>query len=90
MSNRAISTTGDARELIVECMVALKNGTLDVSRGMAVIEGMDVLNKSIQAEVNAAKMSLLAAAAGKDFGDVVRLGKRKIFSGELIRESDDD
>jgi len=86
MSN-TVKTSGDSRQLILDAMMALKDGSLDISRGMAIISGLEAINKSIQAEVNAAKMSLLAAAAGKDFGDVVRLGQRKIFGGELVKEA---
>ena len=86
MSN-TVKTSGDSRQLILDAMMALKDGSLDISRGMAIISGLEAINKSIQAELNAAKMSLLAAAAGKDFGDVVRLGQRKIFGGELVKEA---
>jgi len=81
-----VETVGDSRKLILEVMMAVKEGAMPADRATCVIEGMEAINKSIQVEVNAAKMSLMAAAAGKDFGEVVRLGQRKIFGGELLEE----
>jgi len=66
MSN-TVKTSGDSRQLILDAMMALKDGSLDISRGMAIISGLEAINKSIQ--------------------DVVRLGQRKIFGGELVKEA---
>jgi len=89
MSN-AVETSGDSRKLILDVMLSLKEGTIEVSRATTIIEGLEAINKSIQVEINAAKMSLLATAAGKDFGDVMRLGQRKIFGTDLIAKEDQE
>jgi hypothetical protein len=80
------TTFGDARKIILETIIELKAGTMDVSRGMAVAANMKVLNDSIQVEINAAKLSLQAVSAGKDFGDIMRLGTRPVFDGQLLIE----
>jgi len=88
MSSDTINTTGDSRRLILDIMLSLKSGDIDVARATAIIDGLEAINKSIQVEVNAAKMSLLASAAGRDFGDVMRLGQRKIFGTDLVAKED--
>jgi len=79
-------TFGDARSILLETIIDLRSGKFEVSRGEAITNAVDALTRSIQVEINAAKLSLQATAAGKDFGDVMRLGTRKIFDGELIEE----
>lgn len=80
-------TFGDARKVILDTIIQLKSGTMDVSRGMAIAANMKVLNDSIQVEINAAKLSIQASAAGKNFGDVMRLGTRPVFGGDLIEHN---
>lgn len=74
----ATSTTGDARRLILETMAALKAGTMDASTGLAIAANMKVLNDSINAEVNAAKLAVTAKKEGHDFGKLVQMGQRQI------------
>lgn len=74
----AASTTGDARRLILETMAALKSGGMDASTGLAIAANMKVLNDSIMAEVNAAKMSITAKKEGHDFGKLVEMGRKQI------------
>jgi hypothetical protein len=76
MAYNKIRTFGEAREVIVETIMALKSGEMDISRGMAIAANMKVLNDNICAEINAAKLSIQAQAIGKDFGEVLRLGTR--------------
>ena len=71
-------TTGDARRAILDTIQQLRNGNMDVSRGLAVAANMKVLNESIFAEVNAAKMVIEAKKAGHQFGEMVAMGQRKI------------
>jgi hypothetical protein len=71
-----ILTFGDARKMIVDTIIDLKSGKMEVSRGMAIAANMKVLNDNIQAEINAAKLSMIAEKNGKDFGGVLKLGKR--------------
>lgn len=74
----ATSTTGDARRLILETMAALKAGAMDASTGLAIAANMKVLNDSINAEVNAAKLAVTAKKEGHDFGKLVEMGRRQI------------
>ncbi len=70
-----IMTFGDTRRLILDTIVSLKTGDMDISRGMAIATNMKVLNDNVQVEINAAKLALKAAEVGKDFGEVMRLGQ---------------
>jgi hypothetical protein len=83
MSN-GIKSFGDARLLLVETIVSLKSGEMDVSRGMAIAANMKVLNDNVQAEINAAKLALKAAETGRNFGDVMEMGKTCLVSTPLI------
>jgi hypothetical protein len=80
------NTFGDSRKIILETIIALKNREISTSRGMAIAANMKVLNDSVQVEINAAKLSLQADAAGKSFGEIMRLGTRNVFDGQLIEE----
>lgn len=71
-------TTGDARRMILQTIVELRSGSMDVSRGMAIAANMKVLNDSIFAEVAAAKMALTAKGEAHNFGQVVQMGQRVI------------
>lgn len=72
----AVLTSGDARRLVLETMVALKAGAMDVNRGMAIAANMKVLNESIFAEVAAAKMAIQAKKEGHNFGETVEMGRK--------------
>jgi len=76
----AALTTGDARRMVLQTMMDLRNGSMDVNRGMAIAANMKVLNDSIFAEVAAAKMALLAKDEAHNFGRVVQMGQRVIGS----------
>jgi len=82
------TTFGDARKVILDTIIQLKSGSMDVSRGMAIAANMKVLNDSIQVEINAAKLSIQASAAGKDFGEIMHLGKRPVFGGQLMLDGE--
>ena len=75
---KQIQTFGDARRLIVDTIMELRNGSMDISRGMAIAANMKVLNDSIQVELNVAKVAILADKHGKDFDGVIRLGKQTL------------
>lgn len=72
----AVLTTGDARRLVLETMAALKTGAMPTDRGLAIAANMKVLNDSISAEINAAKMAILAKKEGFEFGRNVEMGRR--------------
>lgn len=78
MEINQLATFGDQRRLILDTIQALKNGEMDTGRGMAIAANMKVLNDSVQVEINAAKMSMAARAAGHDFGSIVNMGRKLI------------
>lgn len=77
-----IATTGDARRMILDTITELRNGTMDIGRGMAIAANMKVLNDSIQVEINTAKMVIQAQQAGHNFGRMVSMGQKMIGNGE--------
>lgn len=74
----ATFTTGDARRMIMQTIMDLRSGNMATDRGMAIAANMKVLNDSMIAEVNAAKLALQASEKGQDFGKLVHMGQRKI------------
>jgi len=73
-----VRSFGDARRLILQTIMQIRDGGLDVSQGMAIAANMKVLNDNIQCEINAAKLCLLAEERGKSFGNIVPMGTRLI------------
>jgi hypothetical protein len=73
-----IATFGDARRMILDTICELRSGQMDVGRGMAIAANMKVLNDSVQTEINAAKMAIVANEAGHNFGRVVGMGQKMI------------
>lgn len=73
-----VRSFGDARRLILQTIMQIRDGGLDVSQGMAIAANMKVLNDNIQCEINAAKLCLLAEERGKNFGRLVPMGTRLI------------
>ena len=78
MNANQLTTFGDQRRMILDTIMELRNGSMDVNRGMAIAANMKVLNDSIQVEINAAKMAIAANIAGHDFGRVVGMGQKFI------------
>lgn len=76
MQANQLATFGDARRMILDTIVELRNGSMDVGRGMAIAANMKVLNDSLQVEINAAKMALATEGHAHNFGRVVGLGQR--------------
>lgn len=74
----ATLTTGDARRMILQTIMDLRSGAMPPDRGMAIAANMKVLNDSISAEINAAKMVLATKNEAHSFGKMVQMGKRKI------------
>jgi hypothetical protein len=71
---------GDARRVILETILDLRNGKMSATTGMAIAANMKVLNDSIQTEINCAKVAMLAQERGHDFGRIVPMGQRLIAS----------
>lgn len=78
MEVNQLATFGDQRRMILDTIMELKNGTMDVNRGMAIAANMKVLNDSVQVEINTVKVSMAARQAGHDFGKVVGMGQKMI------------
>jgi len=71
-------TTGDARAMILQTIMDLRNGSMPTDRGMAIAANMKVLNDSMTAEINAAKMAYSTRNEAHNFGQVVQMGQRAI------------
>lgn len=86
-----LSTFGDARNILLETIIGLKNKEIPVERGLAIAANMKMINDNLHAEIKAAKLSLEAEKVGRDFGEIMRLGKRSI-AGEtpLIKHEEDE
>lgn len=78
MNANQLATFGDQRRMILDTIMELRDGSMDVGRGMAIAANMKVLNDSVQVEINAAKMALMARTAGHDFGRIVGMGQKFI------------
>jgi hypothetical protein len=78
MEINQLATFGDQRRMILDTIMELRSGAMDVNRGMAIAANMKVLNDSVQVEINAAKMSVVARQAGHDFGRIVGMGQKMI------------
>jgi hypothetical protein len=78
MDANQLMTFGDVRRMIIDTIVQLREENMDVSRGMAIAANMKVLNDSVQVEINAAKVAMLAHEKGHNFGRIVGMGQRLI------------
>ena len=77
-----IATFGDARRMILDTIQDLRSGQMDINRGMAIAANMKVLNDSVQTEINAAKMAIMAQKEGHNFGRIVGMGQKMIGNSE--------
>jgi len=77
-----VETFGDVRQLILQTILQVRDGHMDVSRGMAIAANMKVLNDNIQCEINAAKLALLTEGKLHQFGRVVQMGRRAIGNAD--------
>lgn len=73
-----IETFGDVRQLLLQTVVQIRDGEIEISRGMAIAANIKVLNDNIQCEINAAKLALLTEGRAHQFGKVVRMGRKLI------------
>lgn len=78
MNVNQLATFGDQRRMILDTIMELRRGDMDVNRGMAIAANMKVLNDSVQVEINTVKMSIAARQAGHDFGRIVGMGQKMI------------
>ena len=85
MEVNQLATFGDQRRMILDTIMELRNGSMDVGRGMAIAANMKVLNDSVQVEINAAKTAMAAQQAGHDFGKIAQMGRKLIGNdGSMI------
>lgn len=78
MDANQLMTFGDARRIIIDTIVQLRNGSMNASTGMAIAANMKVLNDNVQTEINAAKMALATEGKAHNFGRMVGMGQRLI------------
>jgi len=78
-----IKTFGDARQLILQTIMQIRDGGLDVQQGLAIAANMKVLNDNIQCEINAAKLCIQAEEKGRSFGTLVHMGQKLIGNKEV-------
>ena len=78
MNANQLATFGDARRMILDTIVELRRGDMDINRGMAIAANMKVLNDSVQVEINAAKMALATKNEAHNFGRIVGMAQRLI------------
>lgn len=69
---------GDVRRLILETILNIRDGGLDVQQGMAIAANFKVLNDNIIAEIQAAKLSITTENLANNFGKVTHMGTRLI------------
>lgn len=75
---KEVRTFGDARQLILQTIVGIKDGSIGANQAMAIAANMKVLNDNIQCEINSAKVTLLAEERGHNFGRIVGMGRKSI------------
>lgn len=80
MTPNPMSTFADVRRGILDTISELRDGTMDVSRGMAIAANFKVLNDNIQVEINATKLALATEGRAHTFGKVVGMGRLLIGS----------
>lgn len=79
-------TFGDARRLIIQTIIDLREEKIPVERAMAIAANMKVLNDNIIAEIQSAKMALLTEGRAHSFGQVVGMGRRLIGSDGSVEQ----
>jgi len=73
-----LNTFGDVRRLILDTIWQLREGSMTPSVGMAIAANMKTLNDNINAEISAAKLSIMTEDRANNFGRLVSMGTRAI------------
>lgn len=73
-------TDGDVRRLILETIMGIRDGSLDVSQGTAIAANFKELNNCIGNSINTAKLSLQMEERGRKFVDALHMGQQEIGS----------
>ena len=78
MEATQLMTFGDARRIIIDTILQLRNRDMPAATGMAIAANMKVLNDNVQVEINAAKLALATEGRAHSFGQIVGMGQRLI------------
>lgn len=70
-----VRTFGDARQLILQTIMQVRDGGLSVQQGAVIAANMKTLNDNIQCEINAAKLAYATQGTANEFGKVMRMGR---------------
>lgn len=81
--NEVIRTSGDVRRLLAQTMTEIKNGNLEVNKGLAIASLAKELTASLQVEVNVAKVRVAMLTSGHNIGQITHLGKMIIEDGSV-------
>jgi hypothetical protein len=73
-----LNTFGDVRRLILDTIWQLREGSMSPNVGMAIAANMKTLNDNINAEISAAKLSIMTEDRANNFGKLVSMGTRAI------------
>lgn len=77
-----LETFGDIRRMLLDTVLSLRDGNIDVPYAMAIAAVMKEVNNNIQQEINATKLAMVVNNEINDFGKIVRMGTRKINGDE--------
>lgn len=78
MQVEQIMTFGDVRRIILETVVAVREGHMGSAQGMTIAALMKSLTDNVQIEINAAKLAMATEGKAHNFGRVVGMGQRLI------------
>jgi hypothetical protein len=81
---RVVENFGDARRLILQTMIQIRDGEVSVAQAMAMAAHMKEANNNMQVEINLAKVHLQAEERGHNFGRLLKMGKNLIVGDEPI------
>lgn len=73
--NEILNTAGEIRRFLANTMVEVKNGQLDLNKGMVVAMLSKELTGNMLAEVNVMKTSLMLQNAGINTNKIQHMGK---------------
>jgi hypothetical protein len=69
---------GEVRTLILETIVGVRDGSVDVAQGSAMASLFKELNSSMLVSINAAKLSLQMEESGRKFIKTLSMGRQEI------------
>jgi len=69
-----VMSMGDVRQLLIETALNIRDGSLSQGQGAGVVACMEALTKTMQVEINSAKLAMATTGSMHEFGKVVKLG----------------